>query len=66
MTKILLTPRDVAARLNLRPVTVLRWANDGRIPSIRLSSTVIRFDWDAVLEALGVGVTAKGEEGCNS
>jgi len=45
----LLTATEVAERLHLRPSTVQAWARDGRIPSLRLSHKVIRFDWQAVL-----------------
>ncbi|HTU19230.1 MAG TPA: helix-turn-helix domain-containing protein [Gemmataceae bacterium] len=48
----LLTAIQLAERLNLRPSTVRVWARRGRIPAVRLSPKVVRFDWLAVLTAL--------------
>ncbi len=48
----LLTTGQLAERLHLRPRTVQAWARQGRIPTVRLSAKVVRFDWLAVLAAL--------------
>lgn len=40
----LLSVAQVAARLGVAPFTVKRWARDGAIPSIKLSSGTRRFD----------------------
>ena len=48
----LLTAEELAERLRVRPNTVKAWARDGRIPAIRLSPKIIRFDLDEVVEAL--------------
>jgi excisionase family DNA binding protein len=48
----LLTVNQLAERLHVRPRTVQVWARQGRIPSVKLSAKVVRFDWDAVLTAL--------------
>jgi excisionase family DNA binding protein len=48
----LLTVAELAARLRVRPRTVQQWARRGRIPTVRLSAKVIRFNFDAVLLAL--------------
>lgn len=48
----LLTAAEVAERLRIQPATVLGWARDGVIPSLRLSHKVLRFEWPAVVEAL--------------
>lgn len=48
----LITANEMAERLRLRPTTVRRWARTGRIPAIRVSSKVIRFDPRAVERAL--------------
>ena len=48
----LLTAAELAARLRVRPRTVQLWARRGRIPTVRLSAKVIRFNLDAVLLAL--------------
>jgi excisionase family DNA binding protein len=36
MATKLLTARDVAAMLNLHPITVYRWARQLRIPSVKI------------------------------
>ena len=48
----LLTLAQVAARLHVRPRTVQAWVRLGRIPALRLSPKVVRFDWPAVLAEL--------------
>lgn len=48
----LLTARELAAELGVGWETVLRWARAGRIPAVRLSARVVRFELAAVLEAV--------------
>ena len=48
----LLTVTQLAERLNIRPRTVQAWARLGRIPAVKLSQKVVRFDWQDVLVAL--------------
>jgi excisionase family DNA binding protein len=48
----LLTVIEIAQRLRVSPSTVARWARSGRIPQIKLSRNVRRFDWNAVFRAL--------------
>jgi predicted site-specific integrase-resolvase len=48
----LLTADQLAERLHIRPRTVQTWARQGRIPTLKLSPKVVRFDWFAVLAAL--------------
>ncbi len=48
----LLTAEELAARLRLRPSTVRRWARRRRIPAIRISPKVVRFDPSTVIDAL--------------
>jgi excisionase family DNA binding protein len=52
MSEQLLTALQLAERLHVRERTVQAWARKGRIPTVRLSSKVIRFDWQSVLAAL--------------
>ncbi len=47
-----LTAEEMADRLRLRPDTVRSWARRGLIPSVRLSSKVVRFEPGAVIEAM--------------
>jgi predicted DNA-binding transcriptional regulator AlpA len=50
-----LTAREVAARLGLRPETVLRYYNAGLIPGRRLPGKIrpVRFVWSEVEAAFG-------------
>jgi len=48
MTGRLLTGRQVADLLNVSQKTVLRWALEGELPSIRLSNRAIRFREQAI------------------
>ena len=42
----------IAKRYDVAPRSVERWAADGVIPSIRIGEKTLRFDLDAVIEAL--------------
>ena len=53
----LLTADELAERLRVKPGTVRSWSRLGLIPTVRLSSKVIRFELAAVVAAL----TARGE-----
>jgi excisionase family DNA binding protein len=48
----LLTVDQLAERLQVRPRTLQVWARQGRIPTVKLSAKVVRFEWLAVLAAL--------------
>lgn len=48
----LLTSGQVAERLRVRQSTVRRWAANGRIPVVRVSPKVLRFDWQDVVAAV--------------
>jgi excisionase family DNA binding protein len=48
----LLTTNQLAERLHIRPRTVQAWARMGRIPTVKVSPKVIRFDWKAILTVL--------------
>lgn len=48
----LLTADELAERLRVRPATIRLWAREGRIPRIRISGKVIRFDVSAVIDLL--------------
>jgi excisionase family DNA binding protein len=49
----ILTAEKLARRLEVTPDTIRGWARAGKIPTIRLSRKVIRFDLHAVMAALG-------------
>ena len=55
MNKQLIPAREVAARVGVSTRTVHAWANDGRIPSLRLAGNHLRFDWEEVLEVIRRG-----------
>ena len=48
----LLTAAEMAARIRVRPTTLQEWAREGKIPSIRITPKVIRFDAEAVIHTL--------------
>lgn len=48
----LVTAEDIGDRVRVKATTVKRWAREGRIPSLRLTGRVLRFDPVAVEEAL--------------
>lgn len=47
-----LTAEELAVHLRLRPSTVKAWAREGRIPVIRPTKRVARFDLEAVIRVL--------------
>lgn len=47
-----LTARQLAARLQVSESTVRRLAREGRIPSVRLTTRLVRFNLKAVCRAL--------------
>lgn len=61
-TTELLTADELAERLRVRPGTIRLWSRRGRIPSIRISGKVIRFDVSAVIGALQTNQTATTSE----
>ena len=52
MSDELLTAEELGARIRLKPDTIVSWARQGRIPSLRLSRKVIRFRLTDVVAAL--------------
>lgn len=50
----LLNAEQVGRAIGVKGVTVLRWALDGRVPSIRANQRVIRFRLSDVLRAMEV------------
>ena len=58
----LLTAGELAVRLKVRPETVRAWARSGRIPVIRFSRKVLRFD----IEAVRCAIVERGRSGKGS
>lgn len=54
-----LTVDQLAERLQVRRRTVLGWVKNGIIPVIRLTPKVLRFDPDAVIQALTIPCKAE-------
>ena len=48
----LLTTNELAARLNVHRITVIRMVNKGRIPYIKVGKTEYRYDEEKVMAAL--------------
>jgi excisionase family DNA binding protein len=45
---MLLTVKELSARLNIKPSTLYLWAAQGKIPCRKIHG-LIRFDWDEIL-----------------
>ena len=60
-----LTAEELAQSLRLSPDTIRQMARDKKIPAIRLSPKVIRFDAQAVADALSV-LSAEKSGGCHA
>jgi predicted site-specific integrase-resolvase len=61
----LLTAEQLAGRLHVKPNTVRVWTRRGRIPAVKLSPKVVRYEWAAVLAALrGLPPLRKGAGAC--
>ena len=44
-----LTKKQVARKLGVGEKSIQRWVNEGKIPCLRFSGTVLRFDWPDVV-----------------
>lgn len=57
----LLTAAGLAARIGVKPATILGWHREGRIPGRKLSHKILRFDLAEVLAALEAHPAADGK-----
>ncbi|MDA1053665.1 MAG: hypothetical protein O3C40_24720 [Planctomycetota bacterium] len=48
----LLTANELGAELRVKPDTVKHWSRTGRIPTVRITPKVIRYDLQAVIASL--------------
>lgn len=55
----LLTANELATRLRVSLRTVNHWTQNGRIPCIKLSQKVVRFNWEEVQRALTVPAASR-------
>lgn len=60
VTDRLVTAKQMARLMEVNPCTVLYLARAGRIPSIRLTPRLIRFDPAAVMTAVRMGAAVPG------
>jgi excisionase family DNA binding protein len=60
----LLTATELADRLRVKPSTVLDWQRTGRIPAIRLSHKILRFNLGEVVSALKRSAAGEGVSRC--
>ena len=51
-TTTLIGPSEMSRRLDVKAGTVRKWAREGKIPSVRISSKVVRFDASDVMETI--------------
>lgn len=56
----LLTAEQLGDRLHVRPSTIRRWTQDGRIPTVRLTAKVVRYELAAVVAAMTNGQEPEG------
>ncbi len=52
MEKEIVTAKELAERLNLKPETIRIWARQGLIPSLRPTPKVLRFEMRSVMAAI--------------
>lgn len=57
----LLTTYDLARRYGVSVATIRRWVRQGRVPFIRASRRVVRFDLVAVENALTKTIAREGD-----
>jgi excisionase family DNA binding protein len=56
----LLTADELAGRLHVRPSTIKRWSREGRIPAVRVTPKVVRYDLAEVVRAINAGQRPQG------
>ena len=49
------TAEEMAERLQVKPSTIRKWSRQRKIPAVRISPKVVRFDPVAVMAALSDG-----------
>ena len=60
-----LTATELADRLRVTTPTVLRWHRAGKIPAVRITAKVLRFDLAEVLAALKRPAPGEGVSACH-
>jgi excisionase family DNA binding protein len=59
-----LTAAELAQRLRVTSTTVLRWHRAGKIPAVKISAKVLRFDVAEVMAALRRSASSEGVSKC--
>ena len=54
----LITTAELAERFQVTPTTIRQWVRDRRIPAIKVSRRIIRFDLQDVLATLKASTTS--------
>jgi excisionase family DNA binding protein len=54
------TAKELAIRLRVTPDTVKTWSREGRIPSVRVSAKVLRFNLAEVVAAIRAKGVSRG------
>ena len=54
------TAKELATRLRVTPDTVKSWSREGRIPSVRVSAKVLRFNLAEVVAAIRAKEVSRG------
>lgn len=52
MSPELITASELAERLRMKPKTIIGLAREGKIPRIKLSRRIVRFDYEEVVQAM--------------
>lgn len=62
MSRKLVTAEEMAQELNVSPSTIAEWGRQGKIPRVRVSPKIIRYDKDATLSALSQASGSKDNQ----
>jgi excisionase family DNA binding protein len=55
-----LTATELASRFHVTTPTILRWHRAGKIPAVRITAKVLRFDFAEVVAALRAAAAREG------
>lgn len=61
MSNKLVTAEEIAQELNVSPSTVTEWGRQGKIPRVKISRKIIRYDKDNTLLVLSQGLGTKDD-----
>lgn len=61
MSNKLVTAEEIAQELNVSPSTITEWGRQGKIPRVKISPKVIRYDKENTLLVLSQGLRTNDE-----